>query len=51
MVVRQAAGAGRLAMREIQAKLGPLVAQLVLDVLRVRALPDRVDLYDDETSR
>lgn len=46
-----AAASGRLHLREIEAKLGPVVAQLVADVLRVRSLPDRVDLYDDETSR
>ena len=35
----------------IQQRVGPGVAQLVHDVLRVRALPSRVDLYDDEAAR
>ncbi|GAB4822361.1 hypothetical protein N2152v2_009407 [Parachlorella kessleri] len=34
----------------IQQRVGPGVAQLVHDVLRVRALPTRVDLYDDEAA-
>ncbi len=35
----------------IERRVGPGVAQLVHDVLRVRALPSRVDLYDDEAAR
>jgi len=44
-------GAGRLSLEEVADKLGVPVAAVVRDVLHVRALPDGVDLYDDDTSR
>jgi hypothetical protein len=44
-------GAGRLSLTEVADKLGASVAGVVRDVLHVRALPDGVDLYDDDTSR
>ena len=46
-----AVGAGRLSLAEVADKLGAPAAGVVCDVLHVRALPDGVDLYDDDTSR
>lgn len=45
-----AASAGA-ALQLVEARVGPGVAQLVHDVLRVRGLPSRVDIYDDEAAR
>ena len=51
LLTPEAVGAGRLPLAEVADKLGVPVAAVVRDVLSVRALPDGVDLYDDETSR
>lgn len=46
-----AAAPGPLSLEVVEARVGPLVAQLAHDVQRVHALPSRVDLCDDEAAR
>eukprot|EP00887_Chlorella_sp_A99_P003103 scaffold9.g3103.t1 len=41
---------GGLTLELIEARVGPLVAQLTHDVQRVHALPSRVDLCDDQAA-
>lgn len=41
----------RLSLELVQHRLGTAVATLIGDVIKVRRLPSRVDLYDDVASR
>ena len=50
-IVLEAVSYGGLGIEAVLARLGPGVATLVHDTLRVRSAPDRVELYDDEASR
>lgn len=50
-IVLEAVEQGGLDVGAVHARLGPGVASLVHDVMRVRSAPERVELYDDEASR
>ena len=42
---------GKRMVEAVDARLGPGVAGLVHDALRIRTAPERVELYDDVASR
>ena len=46
-----AVAAQRLSLELVDDRLGPAVADLIEDIIKVRKLPSRVDLYDDIASR
>ena len=50
-IVLEAVSCGALAVEAVEARLGPGVAGLVHDTLRIRSAPERVELYDDVASR
>lgn len=50
-VLVEAVAAGTLSEAAVEAELGPAVGRLLHDSGRVRALPSRVDSYDDDTAR
>ncbi len=50
-ILVDAVAAQRLSLGLVDARLGSPVANLIEDVLKVRRLPSRVDLYDDVASR
>lgn len=50
-IVLEAVECGGLGIDAVRARLGPGVAALVHDTLRIRTAPERVELYDDVASR
>ncbi|KAK9842544.1 hypothetical protein WJX81_005255 [Elliptochloris bilobata] len=46
-IVAEAVQRGRLPLPTVEARLGPTAAGLTADILKVRGLPARADLYDD----
>ncbi|KAK9868152.1 hypothetical protein WJX84_011061 [Apatococcus fuscideae] len=46
-ILAEAVSVGSLSTRVVEARLGSGVAQLLHDIMRVRALPKRLDIYDD----
>ena len=50
-IVLEAVEAGGLRIETVRERLGPGVAALVHDTLRIRTAPERVELYDDVASR
>ena len=50
-ILVDAVAAQRLSLDLVDHRLGSAVATLIEDVIKVRRLPSRVDLYDDVASR
>lgn len=50
-ILVDAVAAQRLSLDLVDDRLGPAVADLIEDIIKVRKLPSRVDLYDDIASR
>lgn len=50
-ILVDAVAAQRLSLGLVDHRLGPAVANLIEDIIKVRKLPSRVDLYDDVASR
>ena len=50
-ILVDAVAAHRLSLGLVVDRLGPAVAKLIEDIMKVRKLPTRVDLYDDVASR
>lgn len=50
-ILAEVVSSGSLCTSVIEAQLGPGVAKLLHDVMRVRALPKRLDIYDDVATR
>lgn len=50
-ILVDAVAAQRLSLELVDDRLGPAVADLIEDIIKVRKLPGRVDLYDDIASR
>ena len=50
-ILAEAVSVGSLSTRVVEARLGSGVAQLLHDIMRVRALPKRLDIYDDVATR
>ena len=50
-IVLEAVSNGVLSIKTVHARLGPGVATLVHDTLRVRSCPERIELFDDTASR
>jgi hypothetical protein len=50
-IVLEAVSSGRLSVKAVDARLGPGVATLVHDTLRIRNCPERIELFDDVASR
>ena len=50
-ILVDAVAAQRLSLGLVDDRLGPTVANLIEDIVKVRKLPSRVDLYDDVASR
>ena len=49
-ILAEAVEAGRLPLERVEARLGAPTALLLHDVLRVRELPGRADLFDDASA-
>ena len=50
-ILAEVVSSGSLCTSVVEAQLGPGVAKLLHDVMRVRALPKRLDIYDDVATR
>lgn len=50
-ILIDAVAAQRLPLAVVENRLGHAVANLIEDIIKVRKLPSRVDLYDDVASR
>lgn len=50
-ILVDAVAAQRLSLGVVDHRLGAAVANLIQDIIKVRRLPSRVDLYDDVASR
>lgn len=50
-VLLEAVASQHVGLPLVQHRLGPNVANLLRDIMKVRRLPSRVDLYDDVASR
>ena len=50
-ILAEVVSSGSLRTSVVEAHLGPGVAKLLHDVMRVRSLPKRLDIYDDVATR